>query len=59
MKRIDFEYYWTEQQPVDGKIYGVKEILQDADTGGIDLVLLIAGPIASPNNPRAGGICQR
>jgi predicted TIM-barrel fold metal-dependent hydrolase len=68
VKRIDFEYYWTEQQPVDGKIYGVKEILQDADTGGIDLVLLIAGPIASPNNrglakfvkdePRLIGCCQ-
>ena len=68
MKRIDFEYYWTEQQPVNGKIYGVKEILEDADLGGIDLVVLIAGPIERPNNrglaefvrsePRLIGCCQ-
>lgn len=68
MKRIDFEYYWTDQKPVDGRIYGVTEILADADLGGIDFVVLIAGPIERPNNrglaefvkdqPRLIGCCQ-
>ncbi len=68
MKRIDFEYYWTEDQPVNGKVYGVEEILEDADMGGIDHVVLIAGPIPNPNNsglaefvedePRLIGCCQ-
>ncbi len=58
MKRIDFEYYWTDQKPVDGRIYGVTEILADADLGGIDFVVLIAGPIEQPNNRGLAEICE-
>jgi len=49
MRCIDFEYYWYTE-PIDGKVYGVPEILQEADSAGIDMVVLVPGPLFRPDN---------
>jgi predicted TIM-barrel fold metal-dependent hydrolase len=64
---MDFEYYWITE-PIYGVVYGVKEVLADADAGGIDHVVLIPGNNVNPDNkglaeavkgqPRLIGCCQ-
>ncbi|MEW6399863.1 MAG: amidohydrolase family protein [Bacillota bacterium] len=47
--RIDFEAYWSPQ-PLDGKVYGPREILEMEDTAGIDMVVLMPSPDFRPDN---------